>query len=212
MHMAPRETVGRLAGSWEGGPLWTTVGLREDAERGGQGPHLPSRPRAPQLSPCFSAFPSPHAIGTGLHREGEKGKLCSVSRKPCGTCQPLPRRESQATVYFTPREPARAPARLHPSTPTAPPARTPTASDQRNMTTARSFAGQTRRSRMASARAAVPAQGTMSSSLVLPGFKRKDEAASGKAPARGVFHEHVTHSSPQGPLWPPRSVHSPRGT
>lgn len=58
----------------------------------------------------------------------------------------------------------------------------------------------------------VPAQGTTSSPLLLPWFPRKAEAASGKAPVQGVFREHVTDSSPTGSLWPPRSVHSPRGT
>lgn len=39
----------------------------------------------------------PHATGRpgpGLHREGEKGKHSSISRKPCGTYQPIPDRAS----------------------------------------------------------------------------------------------------------------------
>lgn len=85
--------------SWKGGPLWTAVGLREDAEHGGQGltcPHAlgplschPASLRSLPHMPQATGRPGP-----GLHREGEKGKHSSISRKPCGTYQPIPDRVS----------------------------------------------------------------------------------------------------------------------
>lgn len=89
----PHGTAGKGARS---GLLWASGKMRSPAGR-----VLTCSPALGPLS-CHPAslrslLHVPQAAGqpgTGLHREGGKGKHSSVSRKPCGTYQPTPGRAS----------------------------------------------------------------------------------------------------------------------